>query len=191
MKYIIKIWETEEMRDEGISDIVEFGIKSISEAVEKAKNIMAYEQYASLEVQTEDETNTLYFCTPNEEKYFYNPKEYNENKTPQFISNAVEEYFKKNDIKDLMEYEADSAYNELISISKLYKELMIKVNINYKNIYTEDIDNGKFNTTITFDDNNKIDIQTNAWSGKGIVEENLQLIQEEYKEYQENNIEME
>ncbi|MEG0510873.1 MAG: hypothetical protein RR489_07250 [Clostridia bacterium] len=93
---------------------------------------------------------------------------------------VVEEYFKKNNIENLMEYASDSAHSAAFSITDVYKELMQELNIKYINIYSEDISDGKFSTNISFGDTNEINIQTNAWDGKEIVEENLKLIKAKY-----------
>lgn len=70
--YIIKIWETEELRDTGESDIIETNIENLDNAISKAKKIMEEQNYASLEVQDEEEKNSFYFCTPTEEIYLNN-----------------------------------------------------------------------------------------------------------------------
>ncbi|MEG2712530.1 MAG: hypothetical protein RR988_05845, partial [Clostridia bacterium] len=73
----------------------------------------------------------------------------------QYIKNTkdiVEEYFKKNNIENLMEYALDSAHSAAFSITDVYKELMQELNIKYINIYSEDISDGKFSTNISFGD---------------------------------------
>ena len=70
-KFLIKIWETEENRNIGESDIVEINIKNIKQAIQKAKRIMEDMNYASLEVQSEDEQQSFYFSTPTKEEYLY------------------------------------------------------------------------------------------------------------------------
>ena len=72
--YIIKIWETEELRDLGESDIVEIDLDSLKKAISRAKEIMEEQNYASLEVQDSEETESYYFCTPKEEEYLYDDK---------------------------------------------------------------------------------------------------------------------
>ena len=88
--YIIKIWETEEMRDLGESDIIETNIQSLEEAINKAKKIMEEQNYASLEVQDEEEQNSFYFCTSREEEYIYYFEEEN---IDEKIKKVVELYF--------------------------------------------------------------------------------------------------
>ena len=69
--YIIKVWENEELRDQGLSDIIEVGIEDFETAVEKAKELYEDNCYASIEVQTGDEQDTLYFKDNKEEKYYH------------------------------------------------------------------------------------------------------------------------
>lgn len=71
-RYIIKIWENEHERDLGNSTVIERNLKYIDNAIVKAKKIMKEYKYASLEVQNSFNSQTLYYCTPSEEKYFEN-----------------------------------------------------------------------------------------------------------------------
>lgn len=58
--YIIKVWETEDEREQGLSDILEVGIEKIDIAIEKAKEIKDNNNYACIEVQDSKEQNTYY-----------------------------------------------------------------------------------------------------------------------------------
>ena len=69
-KYIIKVWETKEEREQGISNIIESGLSNIEETIEKAKKIMDSQNYVSLEVQDSKEKRTLYYATQDEETEF-------------------------------------------------------------------------------------------------------------------------
>ena len=69
-RYIIKVWETEQERDLGESNIVDTNLNDIEQAIGKAKNIMSNQNYASLEVQNNNENKTYYFADSTEEKYF-------------------------------------------------------------------------------------------------------------------------
>lgn len=69
-RYIIKVWETEEERDLGESNIVETNLNDIEQAIGKAKKIMNNQNYASLEVQNSNENETYYFVDSTEEKHF-------------------------------------------------------------------------------------------------------------------------
>lgn len=69
-RYIIKIWENEHERELGNSTVIERNLNSIDNAIPKAKNIMKEYKYASLEIRNSFNEQTLYYCTPTEEKYF-------------------------------------------------------------------------------------------------------------------------
>lgn len=174
--YIIKIWENEEQRELGESDIIEINIKSLKEAINKTKNIMENQNYASLEVQDNEQKNSYYYCTPNEEKYIYNFQEENiENK----IKEVVELYFIENNIRDLMDYGADRDSLAMPSLSSLYKEILEKLNIEVSYIETDDISDGKYQTLVELNNGNSITIDTSAWNSEEIVIENIKSIQEE------------
>ena len=49
--YIIKIWETESEREQGLSEIIEVGIDKLEIAIEKARKISEDNEYACIEVQ--------------------------------------------------------------------------------------------------------------------------------------------
>jgi len=69
--YIIKVWENKELRESGLSDILEVGIKDLRTAVKRAKEIYENNDYSSIEVQTGDEKKTMYFRDNKKEKYYY------------------------------------------------------------------------------------------------------------------------
>lgn len=103
----------------------------------------------------------------------------------------VAAYFKENDIKDLLNYGNDRDEG-LYHLSSLYKEIMNKLNINCKDIYTEDgISDGKYITTITFKDNSQIVLDTSAWNGIKVVTENMESIYEQFDKSLKNTIENE
>lgn len=103
----------------------------------------------------------------------------------------VAAYFKENDIKDLLNYGSDRDEG-LYHLSSLYEEIMNKLNINCKDIYTEDgISDGKYITTITFNDNSQIVLDTSAWNGIKVVTENMEFIYEQFNKSLKNTIENE
>lgn len=103
----------------------------------------------------------------------------------------VAAYFKENDIKDLLNYGSDRDEG-LYHLSSLYEEIMNKLNINCKDIYTEDgISDGKYITTITFNDNSQIVLDTSAWNGIKVVTENMESIYEQFNKSLKNTIENE
>lgn len=182
--YIIKIWETEDLRDAGISNIIDSNILNLEDAIIKAKKIMENNNFASLEVQTSDEMNSIYFCTSKEEEYLYefNSLDINEN-----IEDIVDLYFIQNKLNNFMDYGSDADIIRMPSLSEFYKDMLDKLKIQYLNIFTEDVSDGKYSTTIEFDDNNKIIIDTSAWNGKDVAKDNIKSIQEQYVELQVQN----
>lgn len=182
--YIIKIWETEDLRDAGISNIIDSNILNLEDAIIKAKKIMENNNFASLEVQTSDEMNSIYFCTSKEEEYLYefNSLDINEN-----IEDIVDLYFIQNKLNNFMDYGSDADIIRMPSLSEFYKDILDKLKIQYLNIFTEDVSDGKYSTTIEFDDNNKIIIDTSAWNGKDVAKDNIKSIQEQYVELQVQN----
>ena len=93
----------------------------------------------------------------------------------------VIKYFRENNIKDLMEYGSD--FDEgLYKLSDMYKEILEQLNINFESIKTEDgMSDGKYVTTIVFNDNSEIKLDLSAWNGIGNVTENIESILEEYQ----------
>ena len=178
-KYLIKIWETEELRDSGQSDIIEVDITSIKEAIAKAKKIMEEQQYASLEVQDNEEQQSIYFCTPIEERYYYN--NFEEDSKEDKIKNTVELYFVEKGLQNLMDYGSDRDSIVMPTLSDLYKELMDKLNIKYFSVETDDVSDGKYETTIEFKNGSSIIVDTSAGNNEEIVSANLISIQNQYE----------
>lgn len=77
--YIIKVWETEELRDMGESSILETGFIDMGTAVDRAKKIWQDNDFASIEVQTgegHEKSEVIYFCDSEGESYMGASKEY-------------------------------------------------------------------------------------------------------------------
>ena len=191
--YLIKIWETEELRDSGESDIIEVDIKSLKKAIDKAKEMMEKQQYASLEVQNREETKTFYYSTPKEEEYVYRDI-LREDNISQRIKTTVELYFIENNIIDLMDYGADRDSLAMPSLSELYKDILQKLNIKFNSIETDEISDGKYKTFVEFANETKIRIDTSAFNGMEIVADNIEDVLEEYENMQtimeDNDMEM-
>lgn len=98
----------------------------------------------------------------------------------------VIEYFKENEIKDLMEYGSDGDVG-LYHLSSMYEEIMDKLGIKYSNVYTEDVSDGKYMTTITFENDSSIEVDTSAWNGIKVVTENMESIYETYENLKEKS----
>ncbi len=96
----------------------------------------------------------------------------------------VIDYFRINEIKNLMEYGSDGDEG-LYHLSSMYQEIMDKLGIKYSNLYTEDISDGKYLTTITFENNSSIQVDTSAWNGIKAVTENVLSIYETYENLRE------
>ena len=309
--YIIKVWETEEEREQGLSYIVENDFDSISYAIERAKEIEKEENYNAIEVQNTKENKTFYSRTPESEdsytsniikaemqekinkyaKLVYNSElqnnydemygnaediirqlrkdvEYMNNHKDEFdeeqiefsneeskelikeieeefededyihisehpisgyfvldtdlndcldtlleyyediiddmefgqanISDVVQYYFDYNDIKNLMIYGSDRDSYNMTSHSKMYEDILELLKIDYRSITTDEISDGKYTTTIEFDDNNAIALDLNAGNGVDEVVSNIESIKDRYlnsqvyfqKQIEENDMEM-
>lgn len=117
------------------------------------------------------------------EDYTEHPLNYYDLSLPKVI-----EYFKENQIKDLIDYGCDTDEG-LNKLSSLYTEIMDKLNIKYSDVYTEDgISPGKYITTIFFENNSKIDIDTNAWEGIKGVTSNMESIYKFYENSKQNEV---
>ena len=103
------------------------------------------------------------------------------------LLNKVREYFMENKIKDLMEYGSDNDEG-LYKLSSMYKELMDELSIKYSNVFTEDVSDGKYLTTIIFEDNSSIKIDTSAWNGIKVVTENVESIYETYEKLKQKEV---
>ena len=112
------------------------------------------------------------------EDFLENYKEKEPSKN-EIIHSKVKEYFNENRIEDLMDYGNDGDEG-LYKLSSLYEEIMDKLNIKYDYVYT-DVSDGKYLTTIIFNNNEKISIDTSARNGKEVVTSNVKFIYEFYK----------
>ena len=103
------------------------------------------------------------------------------------ISIEVADYFKKNNINNLMEYGSDKDEG-LHHLSSMYKEILDKLDIKIKDIYTEDgMSDGKYETIITFDNDEKIKIDTSAYNESDMVIDNIDSIKQEYDKLKKEN----
>lgn len=183
-KYIIKIWETEEEREAGLSDIISSNIADLKTAIQDAKKLKEEQNYASVEVQNSNQTKSYYYIDNEDEKYVYNNFFGSEEEK---ITDVVNTYFAEKDLKDLMEYGSDRDYYVMPSLTDLYKGILSRLNIPTYNITTEDFSDGKYETTIEFNNQHSIVIDTSAWNGESEVIENVIDIQEEFKKSFELN----
>lgn len=100
------------------------------------------------------------------------------------LEDKVIEYFRENGIKDLMDYGSDCDEG-LYHLSSMYQEIMDKLDIKYSNVYTEDVSDGKYLTTIIFENDSTIQVDTSAWNGIKVVTENIESIYEKYENLKE------
>ena len=98
----------------------------------------------------------------------------------------VIEYFRENAISNLMDYGSDRDEG-LNHLSSMYQEIMDKLGIKYLNVYTEDVSDGKYMTTITFENDSSIEVDTSAWNGIKVVTENMESIYETYENLKEKS----
>ena len=74
--YLIKIWENEDLREQGISDIIRTDIKDIRTAVQIAQEIQNNNRYACIEVQDNQQKTSYYMQDMIEEKIFEKVESY-------------------------------------------------------------------------------------------------------------------
>ena len=295
-KYIIKIWETEDEREQGLSDIIESNLSDIKKAIETANKLIKSQNYNALEVQDTKQTVTYYSHTPEEEKTFedeiekaetqekinkyaklvYNNElqdngedvsglvvdvikylkdikkyyetneselsqeeidgiieetndlikeleqnydiedyvslftqpmsgfysisediknilddlfDYYESKLERMefgetnIKDVVDYYFDNKGIKNLMDYGADRDGEVMPTISSMYETILENLKINYSNVFSDDVSSGKYTTIIEFDENHKIPIDTKSRYGAEDIYDNVQSINDAYKDY--------
>ena len=101
----------------------------------------------------------------------------------------VMSYFRENEIKNLMDYGCDTDEG-LYKLSDMYREIMNKFDMQYFNVNTRDKEgsDGKYITTIAFEPETEIEIETSAWDGIKAITENVVSIYENYKVFYENSI---
>lgn len=295
-RYIIKIWKTEDEREQGLSDIIESNLYDIENVIEKAKKVVKSQNYNALEVQDTKQKITYYSHTPEGESSFeeeienakiqekinkyaklvhnnelqdngedlsglvsdvvehlkgiihyfktneaeltqeeiddiiketetlieeieqnYDNEDYivlfthpmsdfysinteledvlddfldyyeSEIETMEFgkanIKDVVDYYFDSKNIKNLMDYGADRDGETMPTISSIYEEILENLKINYENIFSDDISAGKYTTTIEFDNNHKAQIDTKSKYTAKDIYDNVQSIQNKYKDY--------
>lgn len=69
--YIIELWENNADRNNGFGQVLEDRFKDLGQAIKKAKEIFETSECVSIEVQTEDREQVMYFRDKVNEKYFY------------------------------------------------------------------------------------------------------------------------
>ena len=106
--YSIKIWETEELRNQGLSfDYLET-YNSKDNAIEDAKRIMDRFGYAYLEVINDRDESVVFGTDGNEEEYYDKEKYYN--KIYKISSKELGDYVNKWTNKEKLNYDYDLLY---------------------------------------------------------------------------------
>lgn len=188
-KYIIKAWETEDEREQGLSDILESNLSDIQKTIEKAKEIMNSQNYIALEVQNSKQTVTYYSHTPEEEKTFEEEIERAK------IQEKINKYAKlvyNNELQDNGEDVSGlvvDVINHLNEINKYFKE-------NDTGLSQEEIDEiiEETNTLIkeleiNYDNEDYISLYTEPMSGFYSVCENIEDVLDDLFDYYEDKLE--
>lgn len=102
------------------------------------------------------------------------------------MKDIIDKYFEENKIEKFMDYGSDRDSYSMPSLSSVYKDILDKLDIKYTNIFTEDISDGKYQTTIEFNDD-KVVVDTSAWNGREVLKDNIESIKEKYKELQDES----
>lgn len=106
------------------------------------------------------------------------------------IIDKVSQYFRENEIKNLMNYGCDTDEG-LYHLSTMYEEILNNLGIKFESIYTEDgISDGKYITTIIFEDDSEISIDTSAFNGIKVVVDNIESVYQEVCKKQKDNDEI-
>lgn len=68
--YIIELWENNADRNDGFGQVLEYKFKDLGQAIKKAREIFETTECVSIEVQTADREQVMYFRDKVNEKYF-------------------------------------------------------------------------------------------------------------------------
>lgn len=188
-KYIIKIWETEDDREQGLSDIIESNLSDIQKAIERAKELMQSQNYNSLEVQDSKQTKTFYSYTPGGEKKF---EDEIENAKIQEKINKYAKLVYDNELQDNGE-DVSGKVKDLIKHLQSIKTYFEK---NESELSQEEIDNIIEATDDlikeleqNYDNEDYIALFTQPMSGFYSIDDNLKDILENLLDYYESQLE--
>lgn len=163
--YLIKVWETEEEREEGISNIIESGFTDIETAVKRAKELWLDNNFASMEVQVQQEYiigEVIYFCDNNEEKQFVFSEKGNHfiddaEKMIDFQKMTREEFLKSYSYLKEEDYQAtlkelETRQKGMIKIFKLYHSISTEIKAELGALYiVHEIENRFMNSPELYD----------------------------------------
>ena len=102
------------------------------------------------------------------------------------IKDVVECYFDNNELENLMEYGADTDSYTMPTISSVYEKILDILNIEYENIFTEEVSDGKYASTIQFNEEKEIVVDTKASNTYEQVASNIESVKDKYLELQKN-----
>jgi hypothetical protein len=72
-KFIVKYWENEEAREEGLSEIFSANLEILDVAIEQAKRLFFSQDFPCVEVEDEDEKSMFHISVdcPSGERFYY------------------------------------------------------------------------------------------------------------------------
>ena len=85
-----------------------------------------------------------------------------------------------------MEYGADTDSYTMPTISSVYEKILDILNIEYENIFTEEVSDGKYASTIQFNEEKEIVVDTKASNTYEQVASNIESVKDKYLELQKN-----
>lgn len=185
--------------DEMYSDFYhKFTLKQLEE-FEKALHLF----YETNEITYDKDTGTIYSENYNfnidilrlsesliNHEDFIEKYEIKENEDDWLTREKIIEYFKENGIKNLKQYGSDGVEG-LYSISFLVSNLLDKLDIKYSDIVTEDVSDGKFETTIYLNDEQRVYLYTKPKYTAEMVADDLIKALCDYEKELQNQDEME
>lgn len=188
-KYIIKVWETKEEREQGISNIIESGLSNIGETIKKAKKIMDSQNYVSLEVQDSKEKRTLYFATQDEETEFSDlvQEEQLKEKVNKYGKLVVDDVLKDNgeDVFGLVR----KVIEHLEDIKKYFKENKANISKEEREDIVNETEDLIEEIKENYDDEDYISLYTYSMSDFYEIDENYKDILETLLDYYELKLE--
>ena len=91
----------------------------------------------------------------------------------------IVEYLRENNLENFKDF-ADDGNESLYHFSDFYKEIMNKLGITYKYIYTTEKEPGEYTTVIEFDNENVIELDTKENDNLEYITHNINFLTEKY-----------
>lgn len=188
-RYIIKIWETEDEREQGLSDIIESNLSDIQKTIETAKKLMKSQNYNALEVQDTKQKVTYYSHTPEEEKNFEDEIEKAK------IQEKINKYAKlvyNNELQD----DGENVSGLVVDVIKHLKDIKKYFETNESELSQEEIDGiiEETNELIkeleqNYDNEDYVSLFTHPMSGFYSINEEIKDILDDLFDYYESQLE--